>query len=1313
MKVRMMTGSLLAALAVSAVEMPLEWNETYGTDVPYEVELSPAKLAKLAGVGKGSGFTVRADGKPIASTAFPGKAPQTVDLRFAVPAGTKRLSCEAGTGRLALGDSSKIDNLFEGALDAANVGRWSMGKSVKATPEAGGILFETTDFVDGAKVTYTVDLPEGLAGRPAKVEFDVTSRTKMVWGGAIKVRQVDAAGNDLPECVSDPRWTSQMRPFNKLTCYREDGVFHPRARKLRLEIWLRSVRREVDEYGMPHKGPDGQLAQLLVSRVAVRPAAILPFPKYDDEFFPAGVSGAAGDTALRLGGKYQCGFWYQTHSQACWAEGFSFRDEKDCFFPTGAGTVEAWFLADWKAQREAKVTFFHYHQGYVASERRQGNGAFLLLAWNRDKGELSLSLKDAGMRDFSGKAKVSLPAGTWFHVAAQWKPGAEAQVFVDGKKALVVDLVDFKPFDIADKSIEHPNDLAGMEFFLGCSSHERMRSGGDCAAIEGAVDAFRVSTGCRYDGDFAPAKDLGPVDGDTRARFDFNRSFDGVSGGGAGFILGSYHADSDRIDHRLKVKAEGEERTVQYFPAEILPEADPFQVLDIRNYKVLPKPSEYTAARRDVRRSFDMKPGDTVKYDCPAGAYPDYVEVANTGAKPLVYPLAIGKGELDVRSFGDLADGLSLGDASDRAKANRLFQLVISGSDYFMNHNTIFPYGSDTPKQVCYDAMVVFNSYCGFECGPLNNMTANMFATVAGLPAVQTGGYGHSFEEVFYDGKNHIYDLSAQKFFPAMDNESAAYLREVGDQPAVHNRVKQSADHFIRKGTRGHWVQSPDYREKIGVVLNPGEAFRVWRGNNGQGNNLQCKHPYGRKFAWDEPGCPTWAPRYEKETGAKEAKSPIRRIDRFFPDFSNGFITFDGRPAKDNPAFVNVNASSFCYNVKSGYPITWARYGAHTADGSAAKLEISTDFKTFRELPAPGADGATTLDYLVRARHGYWIRVNAPIESVKRFEAATEVIVNRRTFPGHAKPGANELTLKAASGDRARVTVQWRENVKDVRIAGGAFSGTIPGFERQTVLLDPAKPQALKVTGASSAAKAVATAGLTATLQGGVLTVGAADPKAEPFTGAVTISDGDANRELTVIVCAGARMALAKDGALTGAAEAVAPDADRVQDAAMLRKRGDGVTLRFDPLPAGKYLVFSCQRFEGGLVKGENGARVVEFKVPGRKAKDAWQPIAAAANGNFDFLKAPYGVKGSRGNWKWDYVYLQDARSSSWSGWEMMQVDFAATDTLSFQLGADRPNGVELAGALVFPASVSHDFRADLKKILCGLDCQPVRIVRK
>ena len=43
-------------LGAETVRMPLEWNPTYDTSVPYEVEISPAKLQKLAGADPSAGF---------------------------------------------------------------------------------------------------------------------------------------------------------------------------------------------------------------------------------------------------------------------------------------------------------------------------------------------------------------------------------------------------------------------------------------------------------------------------------------------------------------------------------------------------------------------------------------------------------------------------------------------------------------------------------------------------------------------------------------------------------------------------------------------------------------------------------------------------------------------------------------------------------------------------------------------------------------------------------------------------------------------------------------------------------------------------------------------------------------------------------------------------------------------------------------------------------------------------------------------------------------------------------------------------------
>ena len=111
------------------------------------------------------------------------------------------------------------------------------------------------------------------------------------------------------------------------------------------------------------------------------------------------------------------------------------------------------------------------------------------------------------------------------------------------------------------------------------------------------------------------------------------------------------------------------------------------------------------------------------------------------------------------------------------------------------------------------------------------------------------------------------------------------------------------------------------------------------------------------------------------------------------------------------------------------------------------------------------------LDYAVRARQAYWIRVKAPIAEVASFRAETEVMLNRRVFPGRLREGDNALTLRAVAGGPADVTVQWRTDAHAIEIEGGAYTGAIPGFERELVVLDPARgPLVLDVKGASPSA---------------------------------------------------------------------------------------------------------------------------------------------------------------------------------------------------------------------------------------------------
>ena len=781
------------------------------------------------------------------------------------------------------------------------------------------------------------------------------------------------------------------------------------------------------------------------------------------------------------------------------------------------------------------------------------------------------------------------------------------------------------------------------------------------------------------------------MDDDVRAKFDFDRSFDGRASGGQGYILGSYRSMTDRVDHVLRVKGE-RVKSVQYYPKKNLPENDPFKVLDIFNYKQLPKASEYTQARREVQKSFTLKTGESVRYEVPAGTYPDFVEVANVGKETLQFPLAINRGELDVRSFGDCADGLNLGDASDRDRVNRLFQMVISASDYFMNHNATFPYGSDKPKSVCYDAMVVLNSYCGFECGPLNNMAANLFVTAADCPASTEFGYGHMFEEVFFDGRNHVYDLSAQKFFPSFDNATSAGLQEMGDEPGLFVRMGAACDHFIRKGTRIPYTKDVGYQPKFAFTLNPGEKVRWWTSNDGMVNNLQtlARGKSGNRVK-NEVGEDERD--YAKLVGADDSRWMVFRRDRLFPQYSNAFLTFEGAPAKGNPAFVDLGADAFAYAVTSPCPIVWGEYVAKLKDGRVAALELSTDGgKTYRPMPG------TTSEYMVKARYAYLVKVKAPRSEVACFRATTEVMFNPRVFAGWLQAGRNELRLKGEGG-AADVKVAWREPAKAIRIAPErprVAAGTVPGFERQLTLVDPAEPLTLSVEGASRNARVRTYGPLKATLSGGRLTLaydraggrlfarGAdnPEPSAEfPCLAAADIVDGDAVKSLTAVVSPNARL-------LT------------LPRPHMFRERTDSVEIPTEGLPKGEYAVFSLSRFPGAEPLYGIGLRLTDPKS-GESV-----PFAKYHNSAFDYLKAGYARKGERARWKWDTAVDPQQVKTGPAGAFSLQFFEAPEKAFRVGIAANHRDGIELAVLLVLPKP-DIEARLDLKRILFGINCQP------
>ena len=438
-----------------------------------------------------------------------------------------------------------------------------------------------------------------------------------------------------------------------------------------------------------------------------------------------------------------------------------------------------------------------------------------------------------------------------------------------------------------------------------------------------------------------------------------------------------------------------------------------------------------------------------------------------------------------------------------------------------------------------------------------------------------------------------------------------------------------------------------------------------------------------------------------------------------FPHYSTGVLSFDGRPTRGNPAFEAVGADSFCYRVRSCYPITLGVYEARRTDGRAADLELSSDGgKTFASVPM--RNGRATLQYRVKARHDYLVRVKAPIGEVARFTARTECEVNSRTYPGWLKGGGDGVVFKAENGAPARVTFAWRRADRPIEIKGGAYSGTIPGFERQLVVVKPGETARFTVEGTGAGATARAFGPVRADLKGGCLEI-ASDPRGgdliargddlpdhgatDTAFGAVEIDDGGARKTLTVLVSPDARLATAESAEVAGSAAKVAADASSVQGRVVFKKPRDSAKFRFaTPLPAGRYVVLPLVRYGGQ----EKEAANVMMRDPGN-LKRKWT-LGRYINGNLDYFKANYAHPGERARWKWDSAMRGDLQPN-FNGWMYRVFDLPQTDTLEFCVEDDPGSGVEMAAVLVVP-DPDLELRLDMRKILSGLNCDPIRIRR-
>ena len=1280
---------LAGAVSCCAGGIQLEWNPLRKTDVPYEMVIDRAKINRITGQDISGSCQILADvngvSKVLPVTLLSGNQRDKLRLRFTVPAGTRALECVPGKGKVNKVSASECANIFAGALEDA--AKWQCGieknRKLKADSKftvvrnENGIFFKSDKF--GTYVArYTVDVPSELAGKPVVLEFTLQSKSKMVWSNPIRVVQYDADGKALPTSVTDPRWISHMRPPETISRYSEPGMIHPQAKKIAFEIKFHSSPADRDNHGMPLKDKSANLPRLLLSELAMREAFELPFPRYRDEYFSRGISGKEGDASLKLDGKSL--FFFATTGQATWAEGYQVRKIEESYYPFGDGTIECYFKPEvWKD--ECVLLHAANVLNRTANRYLPKRGELFSVSYNNKKKKISLYLKDNADKVFRKNANVEIPVGKWVHIAAQWSKDGGVQLFVNGKLVINDKKYSYAPLDT---QMDYPVSMLAHQLTVG--NRVNISRGTGTGPVfdlnfKGEADLLRVSSKARYNGNFVPDKSF-EIDDDTRALFNFDRSFDGVTSGEMQFISGSNFDWTGRRSRTISWNG----KTEQYIPEEVVDDSRHDKVLSCLNYPVVPKGNDFKNSYVQHSKSFDVTPGKEVSVECPEDVRMDYIEYTNLSSSTLSHPIIVGKNEIDPRSFGDIADGLDLAGTPHRERAYRIFNFVLGASDYFMNHQIDFRDYSKKPVSAEYLALVMLNGYCGFECGPLNNLAAMLFSCSGLLPAVQTAGFGHSFEQCFYDGGSHLYDLSAQKFFPSFDNESAAALAENEREPGVHIRTGGSPDHFIRLSVRGHHVNNPDFMDKVGVAVKNGETFRVFFSNDGSYNDLQMSRVFQSKKVRDtEP--------YNKVLGIK-TKRPIYRIPRVFPHFANAFLLFNGAPAKNKNAFNNVKKTDFCYDVKSSYPIVGAEFSAGLGNGKYATMELSVDGgKTFDKLKAD-ADGKYKLVYEVMARHTLRLRINAPLDDVKEFKASTKMMVNPRVLTGKLKKGNNKLTFKATSGGKARVTLKYSTKSAPITVDGVVSYGGIPGYERQLAAVSSGESISLGISGVGDNAAVSATDGFEATLKDGKLLIKSTRKDASYF-GQVIIKNADAEKRLVVIAAPQIKLLTADKAVLSGGAELVDDGSQKI----IKFNRTDAKALFKCRVPAGKYQIWNLNRFESHISPhhGSMGYKKRYLQMTVGKQQYA---IGSTGNTCSDFYKAQFAAPGERSRFKWDFP-LSSGTTYPYHRPDLISIK--GVSGITVDLAKVPKGGAELAALLIVPDS-GKAFVSEMVKHLCGLN---------
>ncbi len=250
---------------------PLTFDPATRTDATYELEIDVATLRKkklvdappcAANYDSFTPFALKGivDGQ---ERMLPFEAIQGADykknvvLRFKIPVGTEKLFYVADApGRFEYYDSESCANIFAGAYEHDNAGRWTLGAGVSCTPHRGGLVFAAAE---KGTVSYTADIPSDCRGRNFKFELDLRNLGTTGWRGNVQLELLDVSGKVLGDAFAGQDVGKKIAR-DRRGVYRFTGTFAPAARKARFVLNLAAA--------------DGASAKALICRLNLREATV-------------------------------------------------------------------------------------------------------------------------------------------------------------------------------------------------------------------------------------------------------------------------------------------------------------------------------------------------------------------------------------------------------------------------------------------------------------------------------------------------------------------------------------------------------------------------------------------------------------------------------------------------------------------------------------------------------------------------------------------------------------------------------------------------------------------------------------------------------------------------------------------------------------------------------------------------------------------------------------------------------------------------------------------------------------------------------